>query len=260
MKKLVVIVGIISMSILSCKNDDDGILPSQKQFLVDKVYDYNNNLLAEYFYNGNNQLILRKDTDPVNDKSSSYEFGYENNRIEKINYIDNTFPQFSYTINVYYNEQDQISKDEILKGGQIISERYYTYYQNGKLQGILGENDTNVVTYYYDQDNVEKVGLWDNNGDGDMTEIFYYYQYDSGQRPDFGIGKIFQYEPWPYFGTEAALPMNLSHNNMTLNLQSGTQWLYEYNEHDLPKTIEVKWDGVETVEPLMWRIKYKSVE
>jgi len=243
---------------ISC-SDDDFIIPDQNQVLVDKVYNYNNNLIGEYFYNSNNQLIKRKDTDAINNRSSQYEFMYTNNRISEIIYTDFTYPSLNHNILIYYNEVDQIVKDETYKNGIQIGERNYTYYQNGRLKGLVHENNVVTPTFTYNESgNVYEVRLLTSPDYTD--EIIYNYEFDCAATPNFGLGKIFQIEPLPYFGTEAVLPKNLSCHNMTLNLQSGTQWLYEYNEYNLPKTIEVQWEGVETVEPILWQISYREVE
>ena len=35
-------------------------------------------------------------------------------------------------------------------------------------------------------------------------------------------------------------------------------WVYTYNEYGLPATIETKWNGIETLEPMLLRITYKK--
>ncbi len=90
------------LAIVSCSNDNSA--EPQGQFVVDKIFDYNNNLLAEYIYSSENQLIKRITTDPINQRSSDYEFEYLNNRISKIRYIDYNFPQFNHTILIHYDQ------------------------------------------------------------------------------------------------------------------------------------------------------------
>ncbi|WP_203293527.1 toxin-antitoxin system YwqK family antitoxin [Luteirhabdus pelagi] len=230
-----------------------------KRILVDKVFNYNYELIGEYFYDDNNNLIKRKDSDPVNFRYSEYNFIYEENRIIEIVYEDQTYPSLNYTIVLYYNDEGLIYKDETYKNGQLVGERRYAYSSNGKLHGIIDENNNVNPTFTYNESgNVGKVRLLTSSDCSE--EIIYNYEFDCAPTPKFGLGKIFQVEPLPYFGTEAVLPKNLSCQNMTLNLQSGTQWLYEYNEFNFPKTIEVRWDGVETEEPTLWRISYREIE
>ena len=90
-------------------------------------------------------------------------------------------------------------------------------------------------------------------------EIHGYYIYDDKKKPDFGIEGIFQFEPLPYFGTAAVIPKNASEHNM-LELVGGDKWIYEYNEHGLPETIETKWKDVETLEPMVLNIKYREIK
>jgi len=248
----------VTILFVSC-SEDDFIVLDQNQVLVDKVYNYNNNLIGEYFYNDNNQLTKRKDTDPINNRSSQYEFRYTDHRISEIIYTDFTYPSLNHNILIYYNEVGQIVKDETYKNGLQIGERHYTYYPNGRLKGLVNENGLINPTFIYNEHgNVDAVRLLTSPDYTD--EIIYHYEYDCAATPNFGLGSIFQIEPLPYFGTEAVLPKNLSCHNMTLNLQSGTQLLYEYNAHHLPKTIEVLWEGIETVDPMLWRISYREIQ
>lgn len=261
MRRITIIILTILFS-FSCEKDDP--IVTQKQFIVDKIFDYNNNLLAEYIYNDNNQLIKRVTTDPINERSSDYELEYLDNRISRIKYIDHNFPQFNHTILIFYNEQEQIVKDETYKNDNLIGIKNYSYYANGKIKGIIDNNGEENITYFYNNtNNIEQVKIrFIDNGDLSNTdeyiERFYGYEYDGGNKPDFGISQVFQFEPLPYFGTEARFEKNISLNNMTKNITSRTKWIFEYNEFNLPKSIETKWDGIETDEPMLLRIEYKE--
>ncbi|WP_445456523.1 hypothetical protein [Flavobacterium sp. HNIBRBA15423] len=267
MKKIAIIISMAFLLFISCENDDvNDTMPNKNQFLVDKVFDYNNNLLAEYFYNENNQLIKRKDTDPVNNKSSDYKLEYENNRVNRIIYTDHTFPQFNHFTKIYYNEQGQMVKAGTFKNGQLVGSKNYIYYPDGKMKGLIDDNNVEYLTLLYDgTKNVERVKLLGSGNnlpeDGGQTEDQYFdYEYDNALKPFFGINDMLPFEPLPYFGTEATLAKNISQNNMTENRESGTRWIYQYNEHNFPKTIEVQWDNIETVEPILWRITYRVTE
>ncbi|GAA0749812.1 hypothetical protein GCM10009431_29850 [Gaetbulibacter jejuensis] len=233
---------------------------------MDKVYDYNNNLLAEYFYNENNQLIMRKDTDPVNNKSSDYEFEYENNRVSRIIYTDYSFPQFSHSTKIYYNMKGKMIKAETFKNGNLVGSKNYVYYPDGKMKGLIDDNDLEYVTLFYNStENVEQVKLLGSGNslpeDGGQTEDRYFdYEYDNALKPYFGINDMLPFEPLPYFGNEATFAKNISQSNMTKNVESGTKWVYQYNEFNLPETIEVVWYNVETYEPMLWRIRYRAIE
>ncbi|PZD79674.1 hypothetical protein [Mesonia sp. K7] len=260
--------------ILSCQNDDNNsITEVQKKYLVDRIYDYNHNLLAVYHYNENNQLIKRVTTDPTTDRSSDYEFEYVEGKISKIIYIDYNFPQFNHQIKIFYNEEGHIYKQETYKNEYLINTVNYTYDADGKLTSFTSAEQEPLITFMYDNtQNImqTKVRYPDDgsiankrkvapNRKNEYIEVITDYTYDSYHKPDFGIGKIFQFEPLPYFGTEALLEKNYSENNMTSNGGSGTKWIYTYNENNLPKTIETKWHEIETEEPMLLRIVYKEI-
>lgn len=266
MKSILTLLTIVILG-SSCSDDDNpNIITENSRPLVNKIYDYNNNLVAEYFYNENNQLIKRNTT--INGFSTEYTLKYENNRILQIDYKDFTYPQFNHSIHVFYNSQGQIIKDEKHQYGNIIETNDYTYYENGNIKDCIrvieGLNATYTYTYNV-KNNIEQVLAhipeFDEGGTptGNNIEIVFDYEYDTVSRPDFGIGKIFQIEPLPGFGTEATFEKNISKNNMTKNLNSGTQWVYTYNVRNQVETIETIWNGVETEEPILLRLEYKEV-
>lgn len=257
--------GILLLICVGCSTDETSETSDQKEFLVDKIFDYNDNLLADYIYNDNHQLVKRLTTNPVNDNSWDYEFDYEHNKISKIKYIDHNFPEFNHTIKIYYSTEGRIIKDETYKGDILVGVKNYTYYPDGKIKGIVDANgEENITFLYHDTPNIEQVKiLVPDNGDittnRNYIEVFYNYTYDDGKKPDFGIGDIFQFEPLP-FRTEATLVKNISQNNITGFLESGTVCIYEYNEFNLPTTIETKWSGVVTEEPMLLKITYKEID
>lgn len=252
---------LLTLLVVSCEKDDP--IEVQKQFVVDKVYDYNNNLLSEYFYNENYQLIKRSTTDPATQGSSDYDFEYLDNRISKIKYTDYVFPQFNHIILIQYNEQGKIIKEEMYQNGNLINSKKYSYFTNGKIKGVIDVNGLEYITYNYNNtNNIEqtKVLYSDAFNPGDYIEIIHDYEYDNKNKPNFGIGQIFQFEPIPHFGDEAMFEKNISQNNMTKYIASGTEWIYEYNEFDLPETIETIWLEIETEEPMILRFEYKEIE
>ena len=263
--KRIVIAALSLLVLSSCKSDDSNLGVTQS--IVDKIFDYNDNLLAEYFYNENNQLIKRTTT--INEGSSELKFQYTNNRITLVEYTDFTFPQFNHTILIFYNQQGKIIKDEKHHYGNIIEVNDYAYYANGNLKECrrILEGLNTVYSYIYNNtNNVEEViALLPEFTEGGVTtgnyiETSYNYEYDNGYKPDFRIGQIFQIELLPGFGTIATFEKNLSLNNMTKSITGAIRWIYTYNENDLPETIEAVWNGIETEEPILWRIQYKEIE
>jgi len=49
--------------LFGCQKDDVDIVLPDKQFVVDKIFDYGNNLVAEYSYDKENRLIKKSVTE-----------------------------------------------------------------------------------------------------------------------------------------------------------------------------------------------------
>jgi len=254
--------------IAGCSKDDESNSPdrgnnSQKRFLVSKIFDYNNNLRAVYTYNDNNQLLKRETKDDANNPSSDYQIEYENGKAKNIKYIDYKYPQFNHNIVLIYSTDGKIIRDETYQYGNLIGFKNYAYYSNGKLKAMVDQ--AGLEWYSVDYNNtvnaMQTKILMEDDGDLGNTatayrEIFRDFRYDDKKKPNFGLGDVFQIEPLPYFGDEALFEKNISHNNMTTFIGSGTQWIYEYNDDGLPITIETRWKDIDTDEPMMLRLEY----
>lgn len=259
---LLIAVGIIT----GCCKDDENISPddnNQKKFLVSKIFDYNNNLLAVYTYNDNNQLVKRQNKDEANNISSEYEIEYESGKAKNIKYTDYKYPQFNHNIILIYNTDGKIVRDETYQYGNFVGFKDYTYYSNGKLKAMV--DNAGLEWYSVDYQNTvnamqTKILMEDDGEIGNTItayrEIFRDFRYDDKRKPDFGLGVVFQIEPLPNFGDEALFEKNISYNNMTSFIGSGTQWIYEYNDNGLPITIETKWKDIDTDQPMMLRLEY----
>lgn len=262
MKRITILI-YASILLFSCSKEDAvEVNPqqteSQKQFLVNKIFDFNYNLVAEYIYNKKNQLIKRIFTDSINQASSDYDFEYLNNRVSEIIYTDHTYPQFNHSISIYYNIQGEIIKDETYQYGNLIRINNYTYYSNGRIMGIVDVSGVGGITYIYNNtNNIEQIRIIPS--DTALPERYLNYQFDNKKKPNCGINQIFQFEPLPGFGNDENIQRNASQNNMTEFMESGTKWIYEYNEFNLPTSIETIWDGVVLTEPIMLRIEYKEI-
>lgn len=258
-------------------NSDDGAEkvptvvpePVKRQFVVDKVFNYNNELLAEYFYNDNNQLIKRSVYSPdaypgikVADNMMSYSDG----KISNISFVDYTHPEFNHDINILYDSAGKIAADETIQYGRKISRRDYVYFPNGQLKSFISQGEIeNFFCNYKNTDNVLEVKVRHLDDDSVVIssldkyiENFRNFVYDNKPKPDFGIGNIFQFEPMPLYGDEAQLEKNISKNNL-IEFVNGTTWKHTYNEFDLPETIDVKWKDIEFVTPLVFKIKYREI-
>ncbi|APY07617.1 hypothetical protein BWZ20_04575 [Winogradskyella sp. J14-2] len=253
---------------MGCSDDDNGNASElNDQFIVDKIYDYNNNLLAEYFYNNNNQLI-KFDRIVESQLAATYEFEYEGETVVQIDFESFQMPSFNHSIHLLYNEEGQIIKDEMHHYGSIVETNDYVYNDNGRIQEVVkfSEGITATFTYNYNgTENIEEVIAllpeFDDGGNptGNTIEVSYEYDYDNGTKPNFGLDQIFQIEPLPGFGTLAVFEKNYSSNNMTKSHSTGTEWIYTYSENGLVETIETIWEGIETEEPILLRISYSEV-
>lgn len=263
MKSILLGISIIAVCILiSCDKEENEIV-KDSQYLVDKIYNYNNQLVGDYIYDNNNRLIEINmyfyDTD--NGRRIDYEFKYQEDKVKTINYIEYQFPQANHTIELTYNSSNQIVKKETFKSGNLIDTQYYKYYKDGKLKCLTDENgnDNYFFTYNKTENVIQVKWLYvDTWFGGDTIEKYRNFLYDNRFKPNFRIDYLFFLEPLPGFGTRATLEKGISKNNMIEYVESGTKWIYTYNAHDLPETIETQWKNIETLEPMILKIEYKK--
>ena len=263
------------LTLFSCQKDDDVFQGSETKYLVDKIYNYNNDLIAEYFYDNENRLIKKYVTEHLGNNyqqewaSYSDEFEYHNGRISKIIHKDISHNMFNYEINIFYNINGKIIGTETYKNGQQISSNTNYRYKDDNLTGtvkynvgtmiykdsIIYKNLENVVKYLYERPETDLIG---NPILGTKVTTIQEFSYDNHSKPNFNLDYLFIYEPLP-FRELADLQRQLSTNNMT-EFIDGTKWLYSYNEQGLPSTIEVEWKDIETSIPMLLIIKYKEIE
>ncbi len=246
----------------------------RSKFIVDKIYNYHNILLAEYIYDNNNKLLKRIVADTLIEphrtifRKSTDEFEYKNGRVSKIvnatkTHENNGYVQFDYKIETSF-EYDTRGK-LIKKNGEALNFRY----EEGRVVGSLHENDQwiNSDTMVYDNSGniIEHIRIgpeltaFGQPIPGTAIRTVRYYEYDGNPKSNFGLDYLFVYNPLPY--TEVPdLKRALSKNNMTKATEDGCTFIYTYNENGLPKTIETKWLGIETLEPMLLRITYKKIE
>src|SRR5688572_16836981 len=232
----------------------------EKKFLVSEIYDYKNQLVATYEYDAKNRLTKRSGTNSSTGYYSEYLFEYENEKVSNIIFIDQSFSGANHNIKIFYDAVGKILKDETYRQGQLLNTRTYNYNPNGQIRSITTGGKENSFFEYSDKGNVMKVKHINTNPQTNNTsENYTLFKYDGFQRPPFGINYIFQIELLPQFGTEAVFERNISPMNMT-QIDGGSQWVYTYNDENLPATIETRWKDVQTLEPIMLRIKYKEVK
>ncbi|MFN8206712.1 MAG: T9SS type A sorting domain-containing protein [Bacteroidales bacterium] len=242
-------------------------------FLVDTIYSENSNLLATYIYDNENKLIKKTVTDQVIGPDRTIyrtwtdSFIYQNNKVTKImsftGYIDSlyeydqksNFVKDSFEYNSEGNLIRSVGKEFIYENGYVVSTTGF-YLDTCFYQDTIVYNDLMNVTKHisvYPETNMMGEPII-----GTYRVITRTYEYDNSQKPNFGIDYLFAYNPFPY--TESPkLIKGLSKNNMTNAEMDGYFWIYTYNKYGLPATIETKWIGTETANPMILRIKYKQI-
>jgi hypothetical protein len=243
-------------------------------FLVDKIYDYHNKLLAEYFYDNDNKLTKRIAADqivePIRtiDRKWESEFEYENGRVSKIKtyhlYIQKhnsnealSYQQESNTETIFdYDSEGRPTRAErnfLYEDGLLVGTYGYTlgpcFYQDT----IKYDNSMNVTEHVFvgpEYNMIEEPII------GTYRVSTTHYEYDDNPKPNFGLDYLFIYSPLPYIES-SELQKGLSKNNMISD--ASNTWVYSYNEHGLPTTIETRWNGIETLNPMLLRITYKQI-
>ena len=269
--KLLFALTVFSIITVSCeKNNGNDETNVRDKFLVDKIYDYDDNLLGEYFYDNNNRLIKAITTNLERDHSWKAEFEYENGRVSKI--IHDSW----YESHFFYDSKKQLIRRELHASSMPMSEDFL--YENGHVVGIRFDDSLyDTYAYFYDNSmNVTKhirtvsgLTFFPTEEDPVLQETDWeftsYFEYDNRPKPNFGIDHLFTYDPLPVYGS---WERNLSKNNITeITLEENgryvekSTWTYTYNENGLPSTIEIKHESsFETLKPVFLRITYKQIE
>ena len=236
----------------------------RSQFIVDRIYDYHDNLLAEYIYDDNNKLTKRiittKSVHPIrtDEMRSEDKFEYVNGRVSKI--INDTW---SYTIwhqnnhesrDKYYSETtfEYDNRGRLTRGNGQYGQDLDFRYENGRVVGFLYNNENPwfiTDTMFYDNSaNIIKhviirpeLSGFGQPIPGTSQRNVRNYKYDDKPKPNFGLDYLFTFQPLPQQGgiwDYANHKRLLSKNNITEALSEGYKWTYTYNENGLPATIE----------------------
>ena len=280
MKKFVnyMMVAVIALT-TSCDKvfDTNREIYIRDRFLVDKIYDYHDNLLAEYIYDSDNKLIksiyTNRSNHPVrtDDTRTVTELIYNEGRVSKI--ISNTqtntiYHEFVFETRYDYHFETTFEYDS---QGKLIKENGQDLnflYENGRvisignnkepyINTIIYDNLGNIIEHIYIRPELNMLGQ---PIAGTTQRVVYNYEYDDKPKPNFGLDYLFIYQPLPGMGTETGYAREISQNNLTKYVNSGTTWTYTYNEYGLPKSIETKWKDIETLEPMLMKITYKQIE
>ena len=236
------------------------------KFLVDKIYDNQNNLVAEYFYDKDNKLIKKVVTGSNPGASAEWgsytdEFVYKNGRVSKV--IRDQ--KYAIVSNIEYDSKGNLIKAD----GQ---ETFRYRYEKGRIAGFLWDTSDASLFYtdtiVYDKSgNVaqyviispEVNGFWQPIPGTTKRDVSYFY-YDNNPKPNFGLDYLFVYDPLP-FSNQPELQRLLSKNNFVVgigNRAGGSSWIYTYNENGLPSTIDVRWGSYAS--GFLLRISYKPIK
>ena len=260
MKTIKPLILLIFVFLVSCEKNDSDTIQESKKPLVVNIYDYNNDLVAHYEYNENDQLIKREFTDPVNNVSSDLIFHYDNDLVDIIEYVDHDFPQFSHEKHYYHNNKNKIDKIETHQRGQILS----TFHLNYSSQGLVESFNTtrNEPKTFYDYDTkgnvIKTTNYLTDPWSGQETEQVCEFTYDSKKTANFGLDYLIGIELIPWRGTTSNWEQSLSKNNLLNETCSGHEYTIEYKDDDYPISITTNWKDIETETPMTIRIEYRN--
>lgn len=271
---------VLVLILVSCsKNDDYADYERRENYLVEKISRFespSNYTNTVFIYDINNKLIKKITTGKFveNNQLRNMEyiddFEYSNGLVSKIHIKDLTHFMFSYDIHLSYNSKNQIIRQETWKNNAVIGHQKF-HYINNKMVSIYSDDtepfQTNTI-YYDNLGNVIKHSyLIPKTSDligtpipGEFIELHLVYEYDNKFKPNIGLDYLFVYTPFQGIGTETGFSRELSNNNLKKYQNSGTTWSYEYNEFGLPIKYEMKWDGIQTLQPMIWNITYKKIK
>jgi hypothetical protein len=245
----------------------------KKRFLVDKIYDYHDTLIAEYFYDDSYKLIKKIVHDELVEslriisRKRVDTFEYKDGRISKIKsyhlYIDNAkwgsdTIENTVVTNYEYDYQGNLilpGRDYIYNNNQLISTNGYEMENCFYRDTLVYDKSSNVIKHIWVRPEL--------NAFGEPIKGTYFadirdYEYDNNPKPYFGIENLFVYNPYPYINGPD-WEISISNNNMTKAINDGYLWYYTYNENGLPATIETKCIGSDSKYPIMLKLNYKQI-
>jgi hypothetical protein len=204
MHKNLVFLFILSILALNCRKDhqvhpDIITEPNWDRYVVDKIYDYNNRLIANYTYSADIRLLRVDYTDPVNNTSSYYEFTYENTFVKSIQVVSNNFPQSNYQIRLFYSPQGRIARSENWQNGTQLGYFNYEYDANKRISNLKRDNgDKNYFLTYDGEANIKqaKVNLQDPYY-GTTSTQYRDFKYDTHQNRILDWDMFSRLSPYP---------------------------------------------------------------
>lgn len=245
---------------MSCSNKSEITSVEPIDYLVSEVHDYNDRLIAKYFYNDKKQLVKREFTNPATMVSSDLFFEYEDNLVTEVKYVDYDFPQFSHYKYYYYLPNGRINRIDV---GTIEGTEINTVWTLNFSQGIdqiaLSLRSTNPSTFYKVSSSniVQTTHLLKDLRTGEEYQQNKYFKFDDKKRPNFGLDYLIGTDLLPFRGTTSHWEKTLSKNNLIEEVTNGTKYILEYNTEGYPISIEVEKDGIDTLKPQVLKITYQ---
>lgn len=245
---------------------------NRDRFLVDRIYNYHGDLLAEYFYDDDNRLIKKVRNDTIVESWRTLflhhtdEFVYENGRVSKMIstrrlYEDRGHIHYDFIreTTFEYDSQGRLIK----RNGEYLN---FRFDEKGRVVGIpLAGLSMIADTLVYDNSNniikhiiiTPKQNMLGQPIPGTSQRSVNYFQFDNNPKPNFGIDHLFVFQPLPIpsMGNWTSNIMNLSRNNMIKDENMNIIWTYTYNEYGLPATIRFNWFPVD----IFMRITYRKI-
>lgn len=241
--------------LVSCDKDNPNPLDEKGKALVDNIY-YNNNLIAHFEYNKNNQLIKGEYFSPFIIRSrQDILFHYKNSLVNKIEFVDYNL-NTTYVDSLFYNDNDEVEKIETYENNQLIEIYKLSYLDIGLVESVIKRSGDKNIFEYDSNGNVIKTTKYFNLEEHE-TIVECRFEYDSGKKPDFGLNSLITVDLLPWRGNTSNWEQGLSNNNIIKEYCHEIEYIIEYNEDDYPISITTKQQGINTENSLTIEIEYK---
>ncbi len=241
----------------------------RKDYLVERMANFQGETIGEYLYNEDNQLIRRiykflDDPDALDKDSLIYEDG----RVSKIERSSRTIPSYDYDIHIFYDSTGTLVRKESQRRGLLLDHENY-YYEDGKVVSVYldGQEPFETDTIKYDENGniyqwvkiIPKMGESGNPIPGKFEVIRLNYEYDDNPKPYFGIDEAFVYTAIVRSSPSMDLIRGLSINNPTRAHREMTTFKYTVYENGLLKTMDELWDNITITDSIAMTFHYKPL-
>jgi len=229
---------LILLFVFGCSNDNSNNYSSE-DFLVSQVYNFQDELIAEYDYNNSIQLIKATYFHLTSDITENIFFTYRESLLVGMETIYLENPEYNFENTYYYDNNRNLIKVKIsYSNGQIFT-FLLKYDSNNRLTDLCNQDEVVINHYDYDE-NLNIVKQIDYVKDlitGLESEIITSYTFDNFNKPSFGINAFYFRDLLPLDELADFWVESFSKNNLTFSERNNVQYLYEYNKYNLPISI-----------------------